>query len=345
MAQAHPFNMDPVVVQIHAQKTFLTATFTGSIQTLYDNGLGAGDRKGDGWTDAAEKRTQDYINQSFQIKIGGTPLTGTLTDMGAEQGPDLLKAHFDVSMRYPRTGNALKKLPLTINASLYNPSTYKQTIIIMGGFSKTLDTAQTITIDPSELAVNLFRNIKDFMTMGMMHIFTGPDHMLFILGLLMASSTLRSLIKTLTGFTIAHSITLALSALNIVVLPGHICDIMIALSIIYVGAENMLKKETKHRFWITSAFGFVHGFGFSDQLRSVGMPQDSIGWCLMSFNMGVEVAQVIICCLAFPVLIWFKNDIAKRAVHGGMSWPAVLRMGSAWVVVMGAYWLLQRTMG
>lgn len=345
-AEAHPIQMSPIIVDIYAQKTFLTASFTGSKKSLFDNiPLASGDIKGNDYLPSYQAKVEKYLNQNFELHIGKTLLKGQIQGIDVDNDGDTVTDKFHVNMRYPRAGEAAKNEKITIQTSLFNPSSYTLNIITMGGFATTLDHVATITIDPSELAVSVLRNIRDFMLMGINHIFTGPDHMLFIVGLLMVSTTLRGLIKTLTGFTIAHSITLALSALNIVHIDAKLCDILIAVSIIYVGVENMFHSNLKNRFWVASGFGLIHGFGFSDTLRDVGLPPDSIGWCLMSFNMGVEVAQVIICCITFPLLMLWRRDVSKRADYGSMSWPSITRLCSAWVVFMGAFWLYQRTLG
>jgi len=80
-------------------------------------------------------------------------------------------------------------------------------------------------------------------------------------------------------------------------------------------------------------------------LREVGLPQQGLAWCLLSFNASVEIAQVIICCCVFPLLMLWRRDVDKRAKYGGMNWPTMIRLASAWVVFAGGYWLIQRTVG
>jgi hydrogenase/urease accessory protein HupE len=345
-AGAHPLQIEPCVMAIHPQKAFLAVSFTGNISDVRD-GIGIPDteQKDGDYSAAAVKAADAYLKQNLTLKIGTVPLVGAVTGLSYEKNDDRRKWKFNLAARYARTGAAAKDQKMTITSNLFANTTNPALIISIGGFQTTLTPGQTATIDPSDLAVSLWRNIRDFVSLGVMHIFTGPDHMLFILGLLMAANTLRGVIKTLTGFTVAHSITLALSALNVVVIPNDLCDIFIALSIVYIGVENIFVKSTKHRFWIASAFGLVHGFGFSDTLRQVGLPQEGLAWCLLSFNMGVEIAQVIICCIAFPLLMLWKRDVAKRDQYGGMDWPTVVRFASVFVVIMGGYWLIQRLTG
>lgn len=380
---AHPLQVEPVIITIYPQQTFLSAIITGNIQDITVGcDITPAERQGDAFTKPAEQRVEKYINGHFQMKLDGVPLGGKLTEFSYQAQMDPTKSRYHLSLRYEKPGvmdvikpaptpakAAIKPAPvtaaepppataepvgkgvLTLTSTLFDYLPNSKAIVSINGVQKTLMHGEPTTIDPSQLAVNLLHNLVDFCLLGINHIFTGPDHMLFIVGLLIVSSSLHGLIKTLTGFTIAHSITLALSALSIIVIPARICDIFIALSIIYVGAENLLYGTprgvniAKHRFWVASSFGLIHGFGFSDTLREVGLPQQGLAWCLLSFNAGVEIAQVIICCVVFPLLMLWRRDVDKRAKYGGMSWPTVIRLASAWVVFAGGYWLIQRTVG
>ncbi len=351
-AQAHPLQVEPVIVTIYPQQTFLSAIITGNIQDITVGcNITPAEHVGDAFTKPAEARVEKYINDHFQMKLDGVPLTGRLTEFSYQAQMDPTKSRYHLSLRYDKAAKAAGKGVLTLTSTLFDYLPNSKTVISINGVQKTLMHGEATTIDPSQLAVNLLHNLYDFCLLGINHIFTGPDHMLFIVGLLLVSANLHGLIKTLTGFTIAHSITLALSGLSIVVIPNRICDIFIALSIIYVGVENLFYGTprgvniARHRFWIVSSFGLVHGFGFSDTLREVGLPQQGLAWCLLSFNAGVEIAQVTICCLVFPLLMLWRRDVDKRAQYGGISWPTVIRVCSMWVVLMGGYWLIQRTVG
>lgn len=381
-ATAHPLQVEPVIITIYPQQAFLSAIITGNIQDITVGcNITPAERQGDAFTKPAEQRVEKYINDHFQMKIDGAPLNGKLTEFSYQAQMDPTKSRYHLSLRYDKPGvvSVIEPTPapaaaairpasvatsgppaaatpggkgvLTLTSTLFDYLPNSKTVISINGIQKTLTHGEATTIDPSALAVNLFRNLYDFCALGINHIFTGPDHMLFIVGLLMVSTSLHGLIKTLTGFTIAHSITLALSALSIIVIPARICDIFIALSIIYVGVENMFYNTprgvniAKHRFWVASSFGLIHGFGFSDTLREVGLPQQGLAWCLLSFNAGVEIAQVIICCCVFPLLMLWRKDVDKRAKYGGLNWPTMIRLASAWVVFAGGYWLIQRTVG
>jgi hydrogenase/urease accessory protein HupE len=152
------------------------------------------------------------------------------------------------------------------------------------------------------------RGVGSFFLLGIEHILTGYDHLLFLLALILRGGNLWSLFKIITAFTIAHSITLALAALNIVMLPERLVEATIALSIAYVAAENLfLRQAVSHRWAVSFLFGLVHGFGFSNVLRELGLPKDGLVWSLLNFNLGVETGQALAVLVAVPALIWLRR--------------------------------------
>ena len=152
------------------------------------------------------------------------------------------------------------------------------------------------------------RGIGSFFLLGIEHILTGYDHLLFLLALILRGGNLWSLFKIITAFTIAHSITLALAALNIVMLPERFVEATIALSIAYVAAENLfMRKAVSHRWAVSFLFGLVHGFGFSNVLRELGLPKEGLLWSLLNFNLGVEAGQAMAVLVVVPILIWLRR--------------------------------------
>ncbi len=138
--------------------------------------------------------------------------------------------------------------------------------------------------------------------------------------------------KTITSFTVAHSITLALATFDIVILPSRFTESMIALSIVYVAVENLIRNRSLDRWRITFLFGLVHGFGFSNVLREMQLPRADLALSLFSFNLGVEIGQLIFVVLLFPAL----EDLLKR----GWTW---LRPAISWVIaLLASYWFVQR---
>ncbi|MBS1789283.1 MAG: HupE/UreJ family protein [Acidobacteria bacterium] len=179
--------------------------------------------------------------------------------------------------------------------------------------------------------------VKKFVVSGVHHIFTGPDHILFIVGLLLLGGSLMRLMTIVTAFTIAHSITLSLAALDVLNPPARLIEPAIALSIIYVGIDNLMvgKEGRDVRAWIAFFFGFVHGFGFAGVLREFGLPRQALGWSMFSFNFGVELGQLCIVIVAATLLAILR----KRNPPLGKQ---IATIGSVAVILAGSYWFIQR---
>ncbi len=178
--------------------------------------------------------------------------------------------------------------------------------------------------------------VRKFLTEGIHHILIGPDHILFLIGLLLLGGTLRRLLLVVTSFTLAHSVTLSLAALNLVTPPARLIEPAIALSIIYVGADNLLVRGGRDvRAWIAFSFGFIHGFGFANVLREMDLPRQALGWSLFSFNLGVEIGQLVVVAAVTAVLaaLSSRSESARRQVA---------LAGSVLVIVAGVFWFVQR---
>jgi hydrogenase/urease accessory protein HupE len=175
-----------------------------------------------------------------------------------------------------------------------------------------------------------------FFSLGVRHILGGYDHLLFLAALLLGVGRAAAIAKTVTAFTVAHSVTLALAVLGIVRAPAAVVEPLIALSIVFVGLENLLRDQVDSRWKTTFAFGLVHGFGFATALQELGIGSGSIGVVtpLASFNAGVETGQLAIAMLLWPLI---KGLNARPVLRLRVS-PVL----SALVVVAGAYWLAQR---
>jgi hypothetical protein len=173
--------------------------------------------------------------------------------------------------------------------------------------------------------------------MGIEHILTGYDHLLFLVCLVIPFVRLRGLLPVITAFTVAHSITLALAAFSIVTPPARLVEALIAASIVYVGLENVwaLRRHAEaraiaHRWLLTFAFGLVHGFGFAAALRELHLPRALLATGLVGFNLGVEAGQLCIVALLLLLL--------RRLSLG----PRVTRALSLAVSALGVVWLVQR---
>ena len=180
---------------------------------------------------------------------------------------------------------------------------------------------------------SLWDHLYEFTVLGVEHIFLGYDHVMFLLALIVVGGRLLSLVKVVTAFTVAHSITLCLAALEVVRLPSQWIEAGIALSIVYVAVENFWLKRTDYRWMITFAFGLVHGFGFANVLRELGLPTEGLVASLFAFNAGVEIGQVAIVALIFPLIAWLSRRPYQR--------PVVLVV-SAVIGLFGLGWFIER---
>ena len=178
-----------------------------------------------------------------------------------------------------------------------------------------------------------------FVKLGVEHIWTGYDHLLFLFALLVVCRSFRSIVAIISCFTLAHSITLALATLNLVNLPSRITEPAIAASIVFVGVENLLRRgaEPKGRWALTFVFGLIHGFGFASVLRELGVGENgtSIVMPLFTFNAGVEVGQITIAAIVLPIVWRLRKN--EKFLRVGV--PAL----SAIVAAAGLYWFLERT--
>ena len=179
-----------------------------------------------------------------------------------------------------------------------------------------------------------------FLKLGVEHIWTGYDHLLFLFALLVVCRTFKSIVAIITCFTLAHSTTLALATLNVVNLPSRFTEPAIAATIVFVGLENLFRRgaEPPGRWALTFGFGLIHGFGFASVLRELGVGEGgtSIVMPLFTFNAGVEVGQIAIAAIVLPI-VWRLRKNEKFVMRGV---PAL----SAVVAAAGLYWLVERTM-
>ncbi len=181
--------------------------------------------------------------------------------------------------------------------------------------------------------------LRRFIALGIEHIFTGYDHVAFLLGLLLLGGGLGQVVRAITSFTVAHSVTLALAALGVLAPPPRFVEPLIAASIVWVAIENLRAlrpgaARRAPRWFIGFAFGLVHGFGFAGALRELALPRPELTMALVGFNAGVELGQATIVAVAFPLLARMRRW--PRFVPGG------LRAGSIALGLAGLGWFIQR---
>jgi hydrogenase/urease accessory protein HupE len=240
---------------------------------------------------------------------------------------------------------------LTVESPLIKqlPRGHRQFISLMNDQGVTL-TEALLSAEHDMIALDVPRRLggaqnaeigtfREFFVMGVEHILTGLDHLLFLFALLIAMSQFRATLWVITCFTLAHSTTLALAAFDVVRISGRVVEPLIAATIIYVGAENLLRSgDPTGRWRLTLIFGLVHGLGFATDLKEklAGVISAKIAVPLVSFNLGVELGQMAVAALVLPVIWWLRTE------------PAFVRRSlpvcSALVVLAGTWWLLERTL-
>ncbi|MEY4529693.1 MAG: hypothetical protein RLZZ156_414 [Deinococcota bacterium] len=192
------------------------------------------------------------------------------------------------------------------------------------------------TIQASQQSV--WQVVWNFVLEGIHHIFIGFDHILFIVGLLLLGGNLWQLLKIVSAFTLAHSITLVLATLQILSPPARLVEVIIAASIVFVGVHGFFKHKHDLRIIFAFGFGLIHGFGFASVLSELELPQEALAWALLAFNGGVEIGQMCIVLLVAPLLAWLRRHHPNNAA-------LTIRVASLAVIAAGAYWFVERVVG
>lgn len=221
--------------------------------------------------------------------------------------------------------------------------TARQVVLIAQGRSETqalLDADRT-TVTLSTAQPSLWSTMQRYLLTGIEHIFLGYDHIAFLVAIVLWARRLMPVVKIVTAFTVAHSVTLSLAALDVLVIPGRIVEPAIAASIVFVAAENFFSRDVDRRWRVAFLFGLIHGFGFAGALREIGLPQDAILPALAAFNIGVEIGQIAVVALLLPML-----GVLDRLTSAGRERPAraerLVYAMSAAIGLLGGYWLLTR---
>ncbi len=180
--------------------------------------------------------------------------------------------------------------------------------------------------------------LGEFVLSGIDHILYGPDHILFLLGLLLVAALvgLKHTLGIVTSFTVAHSFTLIAAALGWFTLPSRLVESVIALSIIWVATENLLVDNRRYRWILTFCFGLIHGLGFASMLAPL-LPDTGVVLPLLAFNVGVELGQLTIVAVTFPLLLLAARRLGTARYRRWVVWPGSVAIGA-----MGLIWLVDR---
>jgi hypothetical protein len=319
-----------------ASLTYTSITVTGTmidvaITTPYNNILGYYPIPNKTIDNIDLKFFQKPFENGFVIQNDGQKCIPNLIDVKNITDIKGIAYHFRYTCK-----NSIDKLHFTYNL-FFNISEIHENItdIQVDKFRQQLIFSKTnpvLDIDyPSiKSKINNFQmlvTIGTFLKIGILHILTGYDHILFLISLHIITKNIKSLLKIVSAFTLTHSITLSLATMGIFVLPARFTESMIAVSIAYVAFENVKivsspQENTRlgfinklfftnqsKRWMISFFFGLIHGFSFSSALRDLGLQQQSLVFSLLSFNVGVEIGQLIIIALMFPVLWYIRRQV------------------------------------
>lgn len=337
-AHAHWADLAVAEIVVDEMTTRITLTFpTGLVARLDDDK--------DGQLSPEEVRAHRAELQTFlgeRLRLSDGRLNGTLAVEPSRM--PVLRPNLKVTPGTHSTLLLVYSWPepiqsLTINYGLFLPGVPTASClatILQGGQVRSF----VFTPENRELTFSLghtalWQQGRGFLLLGIRHILTGYDHVLFLLSLLMLGGGLRSLLKIVTAFTVAHSVTLSLAVLDLVALPPRLVESGVALSIAYVAAENLWRKDKalRMRWRVTFGFGLIHGLGFASILKEMAIPRSSLALSLVSFNLGVEVGQVAIVATAFLCLLALRK----------LPWELTFRrLVSAGAVAVGLIWFVQR---
>ncbi len=269
----------------------------------------------------------DRDNRSWEVSIKGSPAIPVESEVNTRK-----------SIPSDRIGSVVgkKKTSLTRN-SAHSESLLRQTGQTHAA-NMAKDSAHASaahgkdSVQPARMP--LLATIWQFTILGIEHILTGYDHMAFLLALIVIGLSIREVLKIITAFTVAHSITLLLAAMRIVSLNSRIVESVIAFSICYVALENLFKKKVDYRWLITFCFGLVHGFGFASVLQELIAGTSNLLVSVISFNFGVEIGQLMIFLVSLPALHLLKKNVNFRIVTVGTS-LAIFILGFSWLIERG----------
>jgi HupE / UreJ protein len=340
-AGAHAVNLAVAFITVQDARVVIDLTITGS---EIDRAAGVNvTNNATGMVDPRRLREaaptfERYITQRTTVSAAGAPcpMPSIRSSAESDQGVSVMMV-FEcpgaAAIRY-RSRAMVDFDPAARQSVMLNASgEFEQAALLDANSNEVL-----LTGGPLHLIADV---LWRYFVLGVEHIATGYDHILFLIAVILWARRIGALVKIVTAFTIAHSITLTLAALGWVRVAGGIIEPLIALTIIWVAVENFWSRDTARRWRWTFALGLVHGFGFAGVLQEIGLPRGALVSSLASFNLGVEAGQLVIVAVLLPVLLLLDRLLARSAPVERR--PALVYPLSALIAVAGLFWLLERT--
>jgi hypothetical protein len=355
--EAHPVAQGSMEVRVMGSEVRLTMRVSME-EVLVQNALSAGVNEARVTPSELCRRHGDYLLQHVRLLADGAPIAGRVAVVTPPVVPGPQRAIYELTYSSPGKTAQLRVEENVLNEFSYAPgnrweATYVVRIAqenqpVIEGLL--LTSGQPILIDQGaplssadkaqETTLNKWRLFCDYLRHGILHILTGYDHLLFISALVLAVVTLWDLVKVVSAFTLAHSITLTLSVLDVVRLPERVVEPMIAASIVFVALQNVFWPQRSRgaaRLGVAFFFGLFHGLGFAGGLLSAmeGMTGLAIGLAIVAFSLGVEIGHQVVVLPVFGVLrVLRARDGGTRLANG------LFRYGSAAIVVAGMVYLV-----
>ena len=288
----------------------------------------------------ATQEIESYLQKGLRIDVDSKPLTMELVSMnmaqkGAVRGMEIqltfiadeeieqFNLHYDLVFDDAPAHTSV----LMVHAGEY----FQQDMIDSTNRDILINLSQDLPKDLPQPEIGSV--LWKYFVLGIEHILTGYDHLLFLVSLVLIASRFKDALKIVTAFTIAHSITLFLVATDRIQVSSHWVEALIALTICYVAVENMFVQKAKWRWLLTALFGLIHGMGFAGALAETGLPKSNLIGSLLTFNLGVEVGQLMVLCLLLPFLLWLRR----------FPWYRKMMISTSCLIfVLAFYWLIQR---
>ncbi|MEH7502261.1 HupE/UreJ family protein [Neobacillus drentensis] len=278
------------------------------------------------------ERIESVLQKDLRIDVDSKPLTMELLSMDLAEKGSTSGVVFKLRLT---ADEAIEQFNLHYNLLFEDAPLHTNVFLVHSGeyfYQDILDTKKRdvqITIAQPEIGSVLW----EYFVLGIEHILTGYDHLLFLLSLVLIASRFKDALKIVTAFTIAHSITLFLVATDRIQVSSHWVEALIALTICYVAVENMFVQKAKWRWLLTALFGLIHGMGFAGALAETGLPKSNLIGSLLTFNLGVEAGQLMVLCLLLPFLLWLRR----------FPWYRKMMISTSCLIfVLAFYWLIQR---
>ena len=332
-AQAHQDSLASSKIQFENKKMHVTL-FIDQRSILEINGIDISQTKSIDeslLTQEMKDKSFDYIQNGFHAKNNGKDMAIELESVTI---PDEVNMQFDLAFH---SDELIDKVEMDYDIFFEHSGGKHKNVATIENGDITDEFVFTVGAKHLELeagvALSFWETFAQFVIMGIEHILTGYDHLVFLLGLIILGGSFGSILKIVTSFTVAHSITLILASLEIVALPGRLVESIIAISILYVGVENLFIKNTNYRWLLTGAFGLIHGFGFAGALAETQIPKNHFFEAMLTFNVGVEIGQLFIVALLLPIILFLRR----------FDWNVWLVRGiSVGIALFGLLWCVQR---